>query len=156
MAGQDRILFICTGNICRSPLAEGVFLHKAHRRGVAEHFQVDSAGTGAWHLGEQADPRARAVAARHDVILPSRARRIRPQDLSGFDHLICMDEDNREVLLEMGARDERVSLLLAFDHAAPIAEVPDPYYGGPDGFETVYRLIDRACDALLDHLLKTR
>jgi protein-tyrosine phosphatase len=153
---RTSVLFICMGNICRSPLAEGVFLRKINARGVAPRFRVDSAGTGGWHAGELADHRMRRVAASRGVKLVSRARQVRPEDLHGFDLLVCMDDDNRQHLLAMGAPPERVHLLLEFDPDSSHREVPDPYYGGADGFETVYRLVDVACDRLLDDLLAAR
>ena len=147
------VLFICLGNICRSPLAEGVFLHHAHARGVSARFTVDSAGTGGWHAGDLADPRMRAVAAEHGVELVSRARAVHADDFRTFDHLLCMDEENHTVLRERGAPLDRLRLLLDVDPQAPRRDVPDPYYGGVDGFHTVYTLVDRACQALLDELL---
>jgi len=157
MSQDERIgvLFICLGNICRSPLAEGLFLQKINERGVASRFRVDSAGTGGWHVGESADPRAQAVAKKYNVNLVSRARQVRPEDFHTFEHLICMDHSNRENVLALGAPEERVRLLLEIDPSHHLEEVPDPYYGGDDGFETVYRLIDAACNLLLDELLAT-
>lgn len=146
-------MLICTGNICRSPLAEGVFLHKANLRGVAERFAVDSAGTGDWHVGEPPDPRTRAIAAEHGINLAGRARQLTRNDLRRFDHLICMDEANRRELARMGAPQAKVRLLLEVDQSAEVREVPDPYYSGPEGFQIIYKLIDSACDALLDELL---
>jgi protein-tyrosine phosphatase len=141
------------GNICRSPLAEGVFLYKINQRGVADRFTVESAGTGGWHAGELPDPRVRAVAKRAGIELCSRARQVTKSDFMSFDHLICMDEDNREHLLNMGAPPQQVRLLLECDRSSPVREVPDPYYGGAGGFELVYKLVDKACDALIDELL---
>ena len=152
-SGKTSVLLICAGNICRSPLAEGVFLHKANLRGVAERFAVDSAGTGDWHAGEPPDPRTSAIAAEHGIILSGRARQLTPNDLRRFDHLICMDEANRRALARMGAPQAKVRLLLEVDHWAAVREVPDPYYSGPEGFQIIYKLIDSACDALLDELL---
>jgi protein-tyrosine phosphatase len=152
MSSSHRILFICMGNLCRSPLAEAVFVHKAESRGVIDRFSVDSAGTGGWHAGEPADPRMRAAAARFGVTIAGTARQVTAGDLRDFDLLVCMDENNRDDLLRRGAPEEKLHLLLEFDGALGIAEVPDPYYGGLEGFETVYRLVDSACDAMLDHL----
>jgi protein-tyrosine phosphatase len=146
------VLFICTGNICRSPLAEGIFVHKATRRGVADRFRVESAGTGGWHAGELADPRMRQLAESRGVKLVSRARQVRTADFRDFDHLICMDESHREHLFSMGAPLKRLRLLLQCDPNARMLEVPDPYYGGADGFELVFDLVDSACEALLDQL----
>lgn len=147
------ILFICMGNICRSPLAEGIFLHKVNQRGVAHEFVVESAGTGGWHVGELPDPRSRQIAGKYGIKLPSRSRQVTKKDSERFTHLICMDEANRENLLQIGIPEQRISLLLDADPNCQLREVPDPYYGGEDGFETIYRLIDSACDALLDELL---
>ena len=147
------ILFICMGNICRSPLAEGVFIHKVNQRGVADKFIIESAGTGSWHVGELPDPRSRQIAEKYGIKLPSRSRQVSKKDLKRFSNLICMDEANRENLLKIGIPEQRISLLLDADPNCPLREVPDPYYGGEDGFETIYRLIDSACDALLDDLL---
>lgn len=142
------------GNICRSPLAEGVFLHKANTRGVAKQFSIDSAGTGGWHVGEPADYRMRQAAESHGVKLTSRARQIRPKDADHFDSIICMDRENRRHVLQLGIPREKVSLLLQYDPESPETEVPDPYYGGPDGFEHVYDLVDAACEKLLEKLLR--
>ncbi|MDY7108209.1 MAG: low molecular weight protein-tyrosine-phosphatase [Planctomycetota bacterium] len=148
-----RVLFVCMGNICRSPLAEAIFRHRAATRGVAERFLVDSAGTGDWHVGEAPDERVQHVAARNGVWLDSAARQVKRGDFKRFDHIFCMDEDNREALLEMGAPAGKVRLLLECDPRAPMVEVPDPYFGGEDGFDLVWRLVDSACDAVLDELL---
>lgn len=147
------VLFVCMGNICRSPLAEGVFKHLATQRGVVDHFDIDSAGTGGWHAGDAPDPRAIDVALRHGITLDSKARQIRRSDFKQFDLLLCMDEDNREHLEAMGAPEHKLKLLLEFDPKAPAREVPDPYYGEIDGFMTVYQLVNGACAALLDSLL---
>jgi protein-tyrosine phosphatase len=141
------------GNICRSPLAEGVFEHKADLRGVRDRFTVDSAGTGRWHVGEPPDPRACEIAARNGVLLTGRARRVTRGDFGRFHHLVCMDEYNRRDLARLGAPAGKLRLLLEVDPSAVVREVPDPYYGGDQGFEIVYELIDSACEALLDDLL---
>ncbi len=147
------VLFVCMGNICRSPLAEGVFLHKLRERDVEHRFDVDSAGTGGWHAGDRADARMRKVAAEHGVELPSRARQVTQDDWHRFDHILCMDDVNHEELLAMGAPAASLRLLLSVDPAAQVREVPDPYYGGTDGFELVFTLVDQACDVLLDTLI---
>ncbi len=157
---NDRIgvLFICMGNICRSPLAEGVFIDLARERGVLERFVIDSCGTGGWHAGERADPRAREVARRNGLELTSRARKFDPRsDIDGFAHLIVMDRANRDDILDAGAPSERVRLLRAFDPELAGADegsldVPDPYWGGADGFDNVFAMVTRACEGLLDEL----
>jgi protein-tyrosine phosphatase len=147
-----RVLFICTGNICRSPLAEGVFLHKINRRGLAHLFAVDSCGTGNWHAGERPDPRVLELAAERGVSLPGVARQVTDDDLRRFDHIICMDEEHRDHVLYMGAPANKVKMLLEFHPQPPMAEVPDPYFGERDGFELVYDLVDAATDGLIDAL----
>jgi len=156
MGADERIgvLMICMGNICRSPLAEGVFRHIVAQRGVAERFNVDSCGTGGWHAGERADVRMRETAGAHGIDLTSIARQVRVEDFTTFHHLVCMDEDNRQHVLDMGAPTERISLLLEHDPNARVIEVPDPYYGGQDGFELVYNLVVPACEALVDVALE--
>jgi protein-tyrosine phosphatase len=152
---DDRIgvLFVCLGNICRSPLAEGIFLHKLKQRGIEHRFRVDSAGTGDWHAGELPDPRTLAIAAKYGIVLPSRARQVTRDDFDVFHHLVCMDENNRRTLQHRGAPATKLRLMLAADPKAKLREVPDPYYGGEDGFEYVYRLLDSAGDALLQQLV---
>lgn len=170
MARQISVLFICLGNICRSPLAEGVFIHLARQRGVLERFRVDSAGTGAWHIGKRADPRSIAVAREHGIELPSVARQVDASDdlahpddpdAPGFDWLIAMDHSNAARLLSLGASRQRVRLLRTFDRTlagvpegSPGLEVPDPYYGGESGFDDCYAMIHRACEGLLEALLR--
>lgn len=155
MSRSDTIglLFICAGNICRSPLAEGVFRHRARERGFMDRFHVDSAGTGAWHAGEPADQRARDVAARHGIVLDGVARQVSRKDFTRFDLLLCADAENLDTLLDRGAPPEKTRLLLSCDPGASLREVPDPYGGGSADFETVFRLVDSASAALLDRLL---
>lgn len=147
------VLFVCLGNICRSPLAEAIFLHKARQRGVLDRFRVDSAGLGGWHEGERADPRSIAVGAARGVEVLSIARKIRPEsDFRAFDWLIAMDRANVEGLVRAGAAGERVRLMLSFA-PSPVPEVPDPYTGTPRDFEQVFDLLEPACVGLLEWLL---
>lgn len=153
----DRIgvLFVCLGNICRSPLAEGVFAHLVAEAGLSDRFVVDSAGTGAWHVGERPDGRSIQVAQDHGVHLPGRARQVTPEDLRRFDVVLAMDRDNLADL-ERLSRDSggtaRIHLLRSFDPDADGDEVPDPYYGGARGFEKVYAMVHTACRGLLEEL----
>lgn len=155
--GRTGVLFVCLGNICRSPLAEGVFIHLAHERGVLERFDVDSCGTGHWHVGKRADPRSLEVAERHGVHLPSVARQVDPdEDFERFDWLIAMDRANRNHLIDRGADRQRVHLLRSFDPAMsgkPHGEldVPDPYWDD-DGFEQVFEMVRAGCEGLLERL----
>lgn len=152
-------MFVCLGNICRSPLARAVFEHRAAALGVSERFEVDSCGTGHWHEGRGADPRSVSVAARHGVELRHVAKQfVADRDVPRFAHLIAMDSQNVRDLVSMGAPRERVRLLREFDPALAGAtgaalNVPDPYYGGPDGFEEVFRMVRDACDGLIPRLL---
>lgn len=155
-----RLLFVCLGNICRSPLAEGIFLDLAEKRGVADRFEVDSAGTGSWHVGERPDRRAAAVARRNNIMLPSIGRQVDPsRDFEHFDLLLAMDTENLAELRSLGAPEEKVRLMRSFDpecEAAPDTDrcVPDPYFGEGDGFDRVHEMLVRACDGLLDELLE--
>ena len=141
------------GNICRSPLAEGVFIDQANQRGVADQFRIDSAGTGCWHSGKLPDKRMREVAQRHGITLASLARQVNKDDFRRFDQIICMDRDNRQNLLDLGADENQLSLMMQYHPQPPTLEVPDPYYGGMDGFENVFELVTAASSGLLDHLL---
>jgi protein-tyrosine phosphatase len=162
-AERIRVLFVCLGNICRSPLAEGVFLHLAERAGVADRFEVDSAGTGDWHVGERPDPRAEAVARKYGVELPSRARQVTAADLQRFDYVVAMDRENLWSLERMakerrgGPARAKIHLLRDDDPDRAAGDdrhdVPDPYYGGPSGFEQVYQMVYRSAGALLRRLL---
>lgn len=153
MENPRRILFVCLGNIVRSPLAENLFMHLARQAGLAERFEVDSAGTGSWHIGEQPDARMRHAAAQHGLTYSGRARRFDPADFKRFDLIIAMDGENRRDLLDMAssqAERDKVHLLREFDpQGGPTAEVSDPYYGGMEGFERVYQVIERSCRGLL-------
>jgi protein-tyrosine phosphatase len=148
-----RVCFVCMGNICRSPTAHGIFEHLAAARGLAGSVVVESAGTGAWHLGEAPDPRSAEAAARHGVMLRSRARQFCAADFARFDHVLAMDRVNRRALLAMApdaAARGKVQLLRSFDPAAGRdAEVPDPYYGGAGGFDDVFAICEAACRGLL-------
>jgi len=146
------VLFVCLGNICRSPLAEGIFRHRAAAAGVLDRFRIDSAGTGGWHAGELADPRMRQVALSRGVRLESRARQVQTEDFTSFQHIICMDRENLRIVRGRGAPKDRSRLMLSFDPDAPLEEVPDPYYGGDAGFVRVFDLVDAACAAMLREL----
>ena len=151
-----RILFVCMGNICRSPAAEAVFIQRLEDAGIAERFQIDSAGTGGWHAGDQADPRSRAEGDRRGFRLDTPARQIEAADFDRFDLLICMDLENAAVLIDRGAPDDKVRLLLEWHPEEHLQEVPDPYYGGEDGFSHMYDLIEAGCDGLLAALESKR
>ena len=148
------VLFVCMGNICRSPTSEGVFRHYVEKAGLADRISVDSAGTHAYHVGESPDRRAIAAAERRGIALTGiQARRVSEEDFEQFDHVIAMDEDNHARLLDMAPDEHRakVSLFLSFA-ASEESEVPDPYYGGGAGFEHVLDLVEEASRGLLETL----
>jgi protein-tyrosine phosphatase len=153
-----RILFVCMGNICRSPTAEGVLRRLVRDQGLEDRIEIDSAGTGDWHVGDPPDERATAAARRRDIELDGAARQFEPADFDRFDLILAMDARNRRELLAMAPGDDaraKVRLFREFDPASPVdgdLDVPDPYYGGDDGFEHVLDLVDAAARGLLDEL----
>ncbi|MDX1404307.1 MAG: low molecular weight protein-tyrosine-phosphatase [Woeseiaceae bacterium] len=150
-----RVLFVCMGNICRSPTAEGVFRHHVSEAGLADKIWADSAGTHAYHVGEPADQRARAAAQRRGISLEGiRARRVTNEDFERYDFILAMDEDNLMLLNELAPQEMRSKIRLFLDFAESLAEseVPDPYYGGPSGFEKVLDLVEEASRGLLETL----
>lgn len=152
------VLFVCLGNICRSPAAEGVFRHLVHHAGRDAHFLVDSAGTGAWHIGEPADERMRLAAARRGVALPSIARQVTATDFDRFDHIFAMDRANLATLRRLAPPDTRhkVRLFRDLDPEGPGEDTPDPYYGGPEGFDEVLDIVTRTCRAIVAELTPAR
>lgn len=159
MARPDpiRIQFVCLGNICRSPLAEAVFRDHVEQADLGDYFDIASSGTGDWHVGDPADPRMQETAAQHGVPLEGhRARQFSTDDLQAFDHIFVMDKDNLHDVLYLDEQDEhngKVRLFREFDPQPGDFQVPDPYYGGQDGFETVYKIVDRTAAELLDRLI---
>ena len=152
---MKRILFVCLGNICRSPMAEGVFRKIAEERGLIPPLEVASAGTGSWHVGDPPD--ARAVAAAHSRgvdISRQRARQVHVDDFDRFDLLIAMDEANVETLRRAAPKHHhgKIKLFLEFADGAGASEVPDPYYGGTDGFGHALDLIEAASRGLSDYI----
>lgn len=152
---QFRVLFVCLGNICRSPTAEGVFRKLVEDAGRSDDISIDSAGTGSWHVGSPPDGRSQEAALSRGIDLSSqRARQVRSADFSEFDLLLAMDEDNMRSLREAapGAEVEKVRLFLEFAPKSGVREVPDPYYGGPRGFDHVLDLVEEASRGLLAHI----
>lgn len=152
----ERICFVCLGNIVRSPLAENLFIDKAKQAGLEGKFEVDSAGTSAWHVGEAPDSRMRRVAAKHGLVYEGRARQFRVHDLDYFDMIIAMDGENRDDLLILAKTPGQVAKIRTLREYDPLGgpelSVPDPYYGGKDGFEEVFRIVDRSVEGLLQWL----
>lgn len=153
-----RVLFVCMGNICRSPTAEGVLRRLLEQHAPELNVHVDSAGTHAYHLGQPPDPRACRAAERRGVDLTKqRARQVTVRDFEEFELVLAMDEQNRAQLRELAPmeRHERIRLFLEFAPDAGRNDVPDPYYGGANGFEYVLDLVERASRGLIEHLKRT-
>ena len=157
-AKPTRLLFVCMGNICRSPTAEGVMRHLLREQGFEDEIEIDSAGTGGWHVGNPPDERATEAARRRGIALAGAARTVRPSDFEQYDLLLAADRENLADLRALAPDDEaraKVRLLREFDpgsRGAPDLDVPDPYYGGPHGFEEVLDLVEAACRGLLEEV----
>lgn len=154
-----RILFVCLGNICRSPTAEGVMRHLLEAESLHDRVSVDSAGTGSWHVGNAPDRRARAEGTRRGVEISGASRQVQMEDFDEFDLLVAMDADNAAHLRAIAPSPEaaaRVVMLRAYDPETPHGpDVPDPYYGGDDGFADVFELVEASCQGLIDELRTT-
>jgi protein-tyrosine phosphatase len=151
---QERlsVVFVCSGNICRSPIAEKVFAREVEQAGLADRVQVSSAGTGPWHVGGPADDRAAALLVEHGYVGAHVARQV-DDELLEADLLVALDDGHLRALRRLAPDPERVRLLRSFDPAAPPgAGVPDPYYGGPDGFTEVLTMIRAAMPGLLEYV----
>ncbi|HEY4105460.1 MAG TPA: low molecular weight protein-tyrosine-phosphatase [Polyangiaceae bacterium] len=153
MSAKVRVCFVCLGNICRSPTAEGVFRHLVKEAELEHAFEIDSAGTAGYHTGEAPDHRARAAGKRAGIVIGGQARQFQARDFSNFDYVIAMDSSNLgelEQLARAAAHAGKIKLLRSFDAAAPPgAPIPDPYYGDDDGFDEVLELCRVACRHLL-------
>jgi protein-tyrosine phosphatase len=152
-----RLSFVCLGNICRSPTAEAVMRHLVKQAGLQDQVFIDSAGTGDWHIGEGRDPRSCEVGRRRGIPLTGAARQFRPPDFERFDYVLAMDRQNRAALLRLApdqAARDKVHLLRSFDPAFENDddEVPDPYFGGAQGFDHVFDICEAACRGLLAEL----
>ncbi len=157
-----KILMVCLGNICRSPTAEGIFRHKARQRNLEHLFEIDSAGTGTWHIGEAPDHRACAAAAKREIDLSMlKARTVSPDDFHDYDYIFAMDSNNLNDLLVMQPKNPRAQTVLFLTWPnketgrSGYHEVPDPYYSGPESFELVLDLVEEASEEILDHLIET-
>ena len=153
-----KILFVCLGNICRSPAAEGIFNQKIKKRDLEQFFVVDSAGTGSWHVGNLPDKRMCATALSRGIELTSRSRQIEENDLYEFDQILVMDKDNLDAVKsltkdDMNPVNSKIKLILSYSKNSQLDEVPDPYYGGQNGFEKVLDLLNDAIDELIDSLI---
>ena len=151
-----KVLMVCMGNICRSPLAHGIFKQMVEKAGLADQIEVDSSGTHSWHVGSSPDPRSQEVAMRHDLDRSyQQARKVTSEDMDEFDYILAMDNDNLGILQALAKSDEsrnKISLFLDFAKDVDLSEVPDPYYGGSGGFDHVYELVEAASDGLLQSI----
>lgn len=163
---QIGVLFVCLGNICRSPTAEAVFRYAVEKKGLKSRFNIDSAGTINYHEGEPADARMRAAANKRGVKLTSISRPIRQSDFEEFDIILAMDKKNKEDILKAHEQwstkqalppnsEKKVKLMCEYCKKFDMTEVPDPYYGGPAGFEKVLDLLEDACESLLESLISS-
>lgn len=143
-----RLLFVCLGNICRSPTAEAVMRHLVEERGLGGQFELDSAGTAGWHTGASPDQRSTEAARRRGITVAGAARQVQAEDFEQFDLLLAMDADNLAELRRIAPPGASAQLRLLAD-----VDVPDPYYGGPNGFDTVLDIVQTACGELLDELV---
>ena len=159
---RTKVLFVCMGNICRSPTAHAVMQYKVNQRQLDSSIEIDSAGTHAYHVGEQSDARSRALAAQSGVDMDTiRSRKISINDYDDFDYILAMDEDNLDLINYYAPAQfsAKVGLFLDYANRQGVAQeriVPDPYYGGGDGFENVFQLVSVGCDALIEHILSER
>ncbi|RZS94852.1 low molecular weight protein-tyrosine-phosphatase [Cecembia calidifontis] len=155
-----KVLFVCLGNICRSPLAEGIFNHKIRKYGLENKFESDSCGTSDYHIGELPDDRTLKCASKYQIPINHRARQINRVDLRESHYLIAMDFSNKrniESLLEKHRiKHDQLFLIREFQPGAEELEVPDPYYGGEDGFEKVYQILDNSIEHFLEHLKQSQ
>jgi protein-tyrosine phosphatase len=156
-----KLLFVCLGNICRSPTGEGVMRHLIADAGVEDQFEIDSAGTGSWHIGDEPDPRSVAAAAARGITIEGRARQVSGADFDHYDYILAADTYNLRDLQAIAPTDEdeaKVHLLREFDPMSTPddLDVPDPYYGGPSGFDDVIDLVEAACRGLLDEVLSQK
>lgn len=152
------VLFVCMGNICRSPTAEGVFRHVVKQAGMQDQIKIDSAGTHAYHVGESPDKRSQAKARENGVDLSAqRARKAMAEDFDRFDYIIAMDRSNLEDLKRLASNEEqrqKISLFMDYADDWGNSEVPDPYYGGSNGFQEVFDMVTSASEGLLEHIKK--
>lgn len=155
---MKRVLFVCLGNICRSPTTEGVFQQAVVRAGLDDRVTIDSCGVGDWHVGKAPDPRSQAAARQRGIEIGHlRARQLKASDFHEFDYVLGMDRENLAAMRALQPANSQAQVGLLLDYAGlPQSDVPDPYYGGDDGFEQVLDLIERASQGLLDELQRER
>ncbi len=149
-----KICFVCLGNICRSPTAEGIFQHLINEQELENYFEIDSAGTSAYHVGESANSKSQRTAQKHGITLRSKSRQFKNADLDYYDLILAMDNENLHNVRHMANsnHENKIGRMRDFDPRPDDGEVPDPYYGGPEGFENVFQIVKRSCENLLDEL----
>jgi protein-tyrosine phosphatase len=158
---KQKILFVCLGNICRSPLAKGLFNHMAEQAGLGGFLMADACGTAGHHQGEEPDQRTIRNARKNGLEIHHRARKLQPEDFQNFDFILTMDASNFRDTAALAGRhgfnEADIRMLRSFDPQAahPEADVPDPWYGGEEGFEEVFQMLHRSCSALIAHLKKS-
>ncbi|MFK7951978.1 MAG: low molecular weight protein-tyrosine-phosphatase [Ekhidna sp.] len=150
---MKKVLFVCLGNICRSPLAEAIFNEKIKQKGLSNQFKADSAGTANYHVGEQPDQRSIDISLSHDVPIDHKGQQFKKRLASQFDYLVAMDNSNlQNMISEIGSKPSFLFLMRDFDPDGKGLDVPDPYYGGLNGFENVYQILDRSIEELIVYL----
>ena len=146
---KTTVLFVCMGNICRSPAAECFFRSALEEVGKGQHFDIESAGTGGWHAGDDPDQRMREAASKRGMRIEGSARQITQNDIASFDWILCMDQDNYDDVIAMGGDPKNTKLFLPYIGHSHLRDVPDPYYGGEKGFDDVITLINGAVKKLV-------
>tara|TARA_B100000925_G_scaffold164478_1_gene123729 strand:- start:1046 stop:1513 length:468 start_codon:yes stop_codon:yes gene_type:complete len=154
---MQSFLMVCLGNICRSPLAQGILHHKLNKLNI-DNITVDSAGTGNWHIGSNPDKRSTEIAMKHEIdISNQKARQFSYEDFEKFDHILVMDTSNLQNIRSQAKSKkdvDKIKLILDYSYPDKNESVPDPYFGGIDGFEHVYNLLNNACDKIIENLIK--